>query len=152
MVLSEMGTLAEILASAATLVTLIYLALQIRTANKAMRSQSKEAMGSAQQPVWLAILENEKLSELYASGLAAADQLRGLEQMRFDILLSQLLNGFERLHYNAEHGLAESSHLEEMHITMRRFLDTPGGRAWWQEFNMEYPATFREYVNRKVYN
>jgi hypothetical protein len=148
--LDHATNIAEMTAAVATVVTLIYLAVQIRTSNVITKSESAREFSSTQQPVWLSIVEDEKLSELFALGLAGAEGISGLDRMRFNILLSQLLNGFQRVHYNAEHGIAETSHLDEMHTAMRRFLDNPGGRGWWHEFGKDYPPAFQKYVNSKV--
>ena len=70
MILSDAGLIAEIIASVATLMTLVYLGLQIRTSNVLTRSESARELAAAQQPVWLSIVENEKVSELFALGLS----------------------------------------------------------------------------------
>lgn len=103
--LDHATNIAEMTAAVATVVTLVYLAVQIRTSNVITKSESAREFSSTQQPVWLSIVEDEKLSELFALGLAGAEGISGLDRMQFNILLSQLLNGFQRVHYNADTGV-----------------------------------------------
>ena len=63
--IQDIGAIAEAIAAGAVLVTLVYLAMQIKETRKAIIAQAYQARSNVQQEADLRMMENDALLEIY---------------------------------------------------------------------------------------
>lgn len=102
MVLEDLGNIGDFLGGIGVVVTLLYLALQIRQNTKQLKADTLAAQtmaieGTASDVAkWIGeIVENRDLAELWSRGLLSIDQLDETDQLRFDYLGVQLLQAWQ---------------------------------------------------------
>lgn len=90
MTIEELGAPGELLAAVATIVTLIYLALQLRQNTAALRLSQSRAIESDAQNARGRFVTIRNVAELYIAGFTRPEALDQADRLRFHMLLDQL--------------------------------------------------------------
>jgi hypothetical protein len=146
MTIQEWGSLGEIVAAIATVVTLLYLALQMRANAAATRSEARAAHRTTIETTSLAIAQDPKLAVLFRAGLTDFDVLTPDQKIQFSFLLGLMVAGLDAAFEHFNSGLLENKQLDAVRNTVEPFLLAPGGRAWWKAYCSRYSPEFQEFV------
>jgi len=130
--IEELGSLGELVAAIATIATLAYLARQIRGSNLVARAEARRGAQRGGTATYLGIAQDPDVAALFVRGLADYRSLDPVEKTRFQFLLTGVLEGTMLTVGDADLGLRDDEDLERARNTTRRFLSTPGGRAWFR--------------------
>lgn len=124
------GAVGEIVGAIAVVVSLLYLASQIRTSNRAVKqAASKEMMDEIFS--WYGQLGADlSISELWIRGCAKDNTLTKPEFFQFDILMQQALVVWERMSHLEESGEIEQWFLDHVKSARRTLVRTPGFQSW----------------------
>ena len=147
MTLSNLGDLGDFLGGIGVVLTLIYLANQIRQNTRVVRIASLQQWVTTVATVNAGISQNSEFSRIYRAGTENAKSLEPHERLQFNMHLYQLFNTFESLFFQAEQGAIDQLFFEAKMETMRATLAQPGIRGWWDTFaagNLD--PRFREFV------
>jgi hypothetical protein len=141
------GAIAELLGAGGVVVTLVYLAGQIRRSNALSLAESHRHSYQAVAPSQLAVADNAELAATFRKGLVDRTGLSDDERVRFDMLLSHLIGGLsssitDKIALNIESGDLLSDH----RATLRVLLASPGGSEWWLLYREQYPPAFQRVV------
>ncbi len=125
------GAIGEILGAVAVLITLIYLATQIRQNTEQARLNSIQAVNasndSAFEPIY--IPEN---SLIFTKGQSSYSSLSDHEKLVFNMLMTRLIASFDSTTYQYLQG----SYDEELYWGTAEFysnfISSPGGSEWWE--------------------
>ena len=141
MIITELGSIGELLAAIATLGTVIYLALQIRQNSTLLQlAATKNTQDDADR--WRAyLIENKDIASLYRLGMQDPDSLDADDRLRFRMLMDQLFYGWQ----------AQFTQLDvDYHATREYWVQTllaPGGRKYWETSRQRFNPVFVEYVD-----
>ncbi len=139
--LEDLGNLGEFVGAIAVVVTLAYLALQIR--------QNTRALGHAEQRAiledgnnWRAnLIQDPKIAEIYRKGLLDPNALDPIEKLRFRMLLDALfvtwLYGFRAGRLTGYDGRSY----------VRGTLARPGGAQYWSDHKANFDPEFVQYID-----
>ena len=92
MTIQELGSLGELIAAIATVVTLIYLATQIRHNNKALAESTSAALNQSYASINSRISSDEQFAELFVRGRKDLRSLNPVEVERFRAFIQDILN------------------------------------------------------------
>jgi hypothetical protein len=139
--IQELGSIGEFVAAVATLITLVYLALQIKHNTKAIdlaaeRGNTEDASRWRQN-----LIQQPEVAELYRKGMLAPASLEPVERLRFRMLLDDL---FDHWTFQSKSGttFAEGN---RRHVAAT--LETPGGAAYWDSERSRFSVEFVGYVD-----
>ncbi len=137
----------EFLGGIAVIVSLIYLASQIRQNSKLMRSSTASATATSNTAVNTLIVQDPEVARIYSAGMADRSSMPEEDQLRFDALIGMLMN----LH-NQEHQFAQDEVIAPaVWVTRQRAVRTlfrlAGMKHWWNEWRDIYGDAFRDYVD-----
>jgi hypothetical protein len=90
--IQELGSLGELIAAVATVVTLIYLATQIRHNNKALDETTSAAVNASYASINSRISSDEQFAELFIRGRRDLGSLNPVEFERFRAFIQDILN------------------------------------------------------------
>ncbi len=139
------GAIGELLSAAAVVVTLVYLAAQIRQNNVAMRVAAKQEITRQFSDYTDLLLQNPDLHEINIRGQAGED-LQGLERGRFFILLQKATWYFASMHFQHEVQSLSEEEWRQSRELIRRYCDYPGYRTWWIENRRNYAPSFVSFI------
>lgn len=111
MTIQELGSLGELIAAIATVVTLIYLATQIRHNNKALAESTSGAINASYASINSRISSDEQFAELFVRGRQDIRSLSPVELERFRAFIQDILN----VSVYAD-GLHSSHNVEALHF------------------------------------
>jgi len=145
--LSDLGNLGDLLGGIGVVVTLVYLATQIRQNTRVARTATLQQWVAMAATVNNAISQSGEFARIYRAGCDDPKSLEPHERTQFNMHLFQLFNAFESLFFQAEQGAIDQSFFEAKMGTMRQSLASPGVRGWWDTFAIvNLDPRFREFV------
>jgi hypothetical protein len=137
---------AETIGAIAVIVTIGYLAVQIRQNTNAVRNSAAQQLleGIAELNQFLG--SDPQITDLWWRGTSNPDSLSEQEWNRFIHIASTMIRRMELMFLNHRQGLMDPQLWEGMANNMERWFSTPGMQRWFSEFGAVVHAEFREYV------
>ncbi|MBD1930427.1 MULTISPECIES: hypothetical protein [Cyanophyceae] len=143
----SIGDVTDIVQTIAVVVSLIYVAIQVREGTRAAKGATYQSIITAFAEIESRISQDAEVAGLYGSGQANIDNLNETEKARFNELMYSLFNLYENLHYQYNNKLLEEELWAGWCQNMRDHLAQPGVAAWWKSKNYLYAKSFCKYVN-----
>ena len=129
--LEALGNLGDFIGGLGVVITLLYLAIQIRRNTEQTRlntaGDSWSGILEAFEPVYYG--EN---TAIFQRGLAADSDLPAAEFLTFSFLMTRMLGQFELSLYQGRHGALDEELLEMHSRLVQTIVTSPGGRLWWE--------------------
>lgn len=143
MPISDLAALGEFVSSIAVLISLIYLAVQVRQATvQFRRSEDNEAQVQT-SAFRLANISDREVAKLFLSGLQEPDGLDAIDQFRHSLLLHEFM-GLAYQHWERQRLKISRAPMPAARI--RTVLSSAGGSRWWKQNRETYPQEFRDAV------
>ncbi len=132
MTIQDLGSIGEFVAAAATVATLVYLAVQIRQNTLSMRaSDYQDAVRSANE--WGALfVHHPETVAIFRKGLARPDSLDPGEDSEFTHFLEALLRNYAAARLLAGEGQIPTSVCDSYEHSLRYWFSSPEIREWWK--------------------
>jgi hypothetical protein len=146
----DINTLAawgEFIGGIAVVVSLIYLAGQIRQNSRLLRASTASATIDAFNDASSLIVQDPEVARIYWDGMADRSSLSEADQRRFDALVAMNFNQWNQEHQFAGDGVISPGVWDSRTRTLRRFLQLQGLRQWWNEWRDMYGDEFCEFVD-----
>jgi len=140
------GAVGEAVGAIAVVVTLAYLAMQIRRNTGATRAASHLAVIEALNQGNLAQARDAELAQIWVSGLKDRGVLTEVERQRFDSLCLAYFHVFDSLWYSAKVGTAERDLLLSEEKGFVYLMDSSGVYDWWEANPYAFSPEFRNYM------
>jgi hypothetical protein len=144
------GAVGEIVGAIAVVVSLLYLANQIHTSNRAVKqAASKEMMDEIFS--WYGQLSSDlSISELWIRGCAKDSTLTKPELFQFGILMQQALVVWERMSHLEESGEIEQWFLDHVQSARRTLAGTPGFQSWFEASQLQMSGRLRKKLKEEI--
>lgn len=128
--LETLGDLGDFLGGIGVIVTLVYLAIQIRRNTEQTRlntaGEAWSGIRDAYEPAY-----HGNNAEIFRLGLSGELDPSDADYMTFSMLMLRIISQFELSLYQARHGTLDDE-LFAMHARLARMnLTSRGGRTWW---------------------
>jgi hypothetical protein len=146
--IQELGSLGEFIAAIATVLTLIYLAIQIRANTRASAIDSHRSINSAGSAAVIAIADNRELAEILNRGLRDLGSLDEVELTRLSMIVSKILSATQQGYLESAEA-RDSTYLDVLASGIY-FMLAPGGRQWWRKNKMRWQTEFASWVNTRL--
>ena len=148
MSLDDLAKIGELVGAIGVVVSLLYLAREIRQNTKAVWLSAYDRYVAAGAGVRRSVIESPDVARIFSTGLAEPERLDALEQVRFRVFMLDLMQGFQ-----VQFAQMGASNLgrEEWQATcqtIRRVLVQPGGRRFWETHTSEFPPAFVREISR----
>jgi hypothetical protein len=138
MSLEDLGNIGEFVAAIAVVISLVYLAIQIRqntrqvdvnttALQQAAFDQAIQCFSRYRDP----ITRDTALAELYLTGLRDPDALNAPERLRFRHILMDLFLGYYSMYLRSQDSAFFGESWEANVPIIRDLLTYPGVGAWW---------------------
>jgi len=147
MSLTELSSIASIVSGAAVIVSIIYLALQIRQAAKNQRGTVHQMRAALSADVMLRIAESD-LSQSFRAGLTGDPEISETQFWRYFYAASAIMRTAENAFSQYQDGLVTDAHFESAKASARVFFGSPGYRALWQATRLSREPGFRAFMDQ----
>lgn len=150
-----LGNLGDFIGGIAVVVTLIYLAVQVRQNSHHVEASVRQARAQAiregmSADYAIAVAQDEKLMALYLKGLLDFDALDELERARFSFLLGHMFGQIESNLLMYQEGFMSEERSEAQRHHLRVHIAAPGVRTWWKQYSFYFTPTFHAIVNEEI--
>ena len=146
-----LGAIGELVGAAAVVISIIYLAIQIRQnteSNKTLTTQNLVNQNSdlvasyGGDPVRCALMQKGMLE-----GFAG---LTPEERFRFNCNMLAIYNQFELAFHQHEAGNLQTIIWQKFAYEIPIWISTPGGKAWYEQDKGRYSAEFNAYISKSL--
>ncbi len=131
------GAIGEILGAVAVLVTLVYLATQIRQNTEQARLSSIQAVNSSNDSAFEPIYIPEN-SAIFTKGQNSYTSLTEHEKVVFHMLMTRLIASFDSTTYQYLQGSYDEDLYWGTAVFYSSFIKSPGGSDWWKEAKVPF--------------
>jgi hypothetical protein len=144
------GAVGEVVGAAGVIISLLYLAVQIRGDARAKRAATTHDLSVATADALLAIANNPGLAEVYFRGIHDHASLDGAELPRFSALLGFMCRGWEDEFFQWREGHFDSRLWRGFDAAIDDFFAFPGVQTWWRTRSHWYSEPFQSLVEGKI--
>ena len=137
----------EFLGGIAVVVSLVYLASQIRQNSRLLRNSSAATMGAADLALGSLLAADPKLSAIVTSGLKDPASLSADDRIRFNVVIDMTMRAFLRSHAFAQTGGMDASIWQTEVRSYGGMMQSPGGQTWWSENRSMFSDDFGKFLD-----
>jgi hypothetical protein len=136
-----LAAVAELVGAIGVIVTIAYLALQIRQNSKLIASSLAESTRDALVETTRILASDREAARIFWCGIEDRSSLTDQERRQFDALLTLTFLGQRQAFLQGQ--IEEASDFQWI-------LGFPGVRDWWATYGSILPGPFRVYVDREL--
>jgi len=146
MVLEALGNIGDFLGGIGVVITLIYLATQIRRNTATVRANGAASHSEGLNNITLLLAQDSDARSVYFQGLSDYQSLSEDGQLQFDLLMQYFCQSLQRsLHLHRESAIHEEAWQETL-AAVAYLAARPGFRRWWKKWGPAYPTHFTEFI------
>jgi hypothetical protein len=146
MSLGDLANLGQIIGAIAVVISLFYVAYQIRQNTNAVRSATAQAVHEHFAKWYHLLAADGDLSQIVANGLLDYSSLSDQEKARFIATFMAFLSYSQNAFLKWREGLLASPLWMGWELLIMNLICAPGGRTFWKERSYLLGEEFRQYV------
>ena len=143
-----LGAIGEIVGAIAVILTLGYLAVQIRQNTRWLRASIADSHYRGVVDWITSVASDRELGKTFFVGIERFDKLSEDDQRQFLLLIFSQLKLFERLHYQLCQGNIEEELWNRETAALRLFVQSPVFETWWAARRDMFQADFQREIER----
>lgn len=144
---NAIGAMGEILGAVGVIITLIYLARQIRQNTRATRLATAQSISAAARDWNRPLLLDPELAWTFQVGTEDPTKLDEKEQARFIELCFSLFRMFEDAHYQHQQGALDADIWKGYERLYATYAKAPGFQAYWKRRKETFRPEFRDFID-----
>lgn len=138
------GAIAEVLGAVAVVVSIIYLARQVRQGvNSIDNATFSETATSWRECLGLTTQHTEE----FLRGLTQYPSMPPVDKWKFSSVMHGQMSNFENFHLKWQKGWLDEEQADRWRHLVIWYLAWPGVEQWWEQFSQIYTAQFQEHVS-----
>ena len=142
------GAAGEIVGAFAVVVSIIYLAGQVRNQTREARLTATRELSRDYRELVRSIAKDPELYEIYRRAVSSYNGLPDSDRMRIHLyVFSPIYGVLEQQYLHLTHGNIDLVFLESIRNRIAESARLPGIREWWERNRHIYGEEFRAYVD-----
>jgi hypothetical protein len=150
MSLEDLGNIGEFVAAVAVVVSLIYLAIQIRQNTESLHAASFQDIIREGNVFLRDLSVHPELARIWRSGLDSLEDLSSDEQARFHYLILSFYRRVENVFHQSRRHLMHDEDTRGPLASSFDALTRPGAREWWESNAFRFSPVMQEYVRQRL--
>ena len=146
--LEQLANLGEFLGGIAVIISLIYVAIQIRGNSRIQRSESYGRSLEMLRDVQARFATDDEYARMYNRGLVEPEALSVEDRLKFTWACTEMFGAFEYMHHQYLQGDMPEEIWVRWEQTLRFWLTYPGIRTWWVGRPTVFSETFTALCDR----
>ena len=139
-----LSTGAEVIGSVAVVVSVVYLAVQIKLGTKTLRTTMRDNAFQSLQEWNYAVAGDPDLASIISRGSKDLDSLNPKERARFIHIMFSFFKVWERLYLHYIEGSVDETVWMRNKLFLASYLHQPGCRYYWDNRKAAYDPRFQE--------
>jgi hypothetical protein len=142
------SAIGQLVGALAVVISLIYLAREVRSNARATRHASMRSMSDALTRWVQQLSEHPHLRELYYRGIHDFESLEGADLVGFSALMVALFRAYEDMYHLKLEGMAV--HVwRGLEVSFRDVNGYSGVQAWWRSRSHWFTEEFAKHINQQ---
>ena len=147
MTLQDLGNIGEFIAAVAVVVSLLYLAAQIRQNTRSVQASVYESTNRASSDALTQLGLDTEAAGIYLAGAQDYEALSEKDRLRFHAMLLATFNNFETLFYHHQRRNVDPELWSSRVVRLRWMVRAPGVAAWWSRTRPLFGESFQQFVD-----
>ena len=148
--LDAFGNIGDFVGGIGVIITLLYLAAQIRQNTKSSRTQSYQAAVAAISEWTREVGADAESSRIFQSGSLDFEALSESERVRFNLLMAALMRNLENIHFQYSNGAIDADTWVGWANRTASILAPAGAKVWGSSQEEAYAPAFRRFANSEM--
>jgi hypothetical protein len=140
------SAVSQLIGSVAVVVSVLYLAVQLKSSTRVARVAAMDAAAAALRDVTKPLMENAELSKLWRTGLENLEALSAEDQARFFHAVHQFLKALETIHYHYVYGLLDPQLWAGWRELLHHYVASPGIQFYLTRRSAVFSERFRNFI------
>lgn len=140
------NAVSQLISSIAVVVSVLYLAIQLRSSTRVARVAAMDAAAAALRDVTKPLMENAELARLWRIGLENLDALSPDDRARFFHAAHQFLKALETIHYHYVYGLLDPQLWAGWRELLHHYIATPGLNFYISRRSAVFSERFQKFL------
>ena len=142
-----LGNIGDFIGGFGVVVTVIYLAYQIRQNTLSTRVASHHSVVADISKWTLQIGLNPEATRIYRDGLVDLEKMSTEEQLQFSMLMGSLVRHYENIHFQHRSGAIDQGVWDGWSSRIRGNFRYAGARQWWVSQKSAFSAEFQAFID-----
>jgi hypothetical protein len=148
--LSQLGNLGNLLGGVAVVVTLLFLALQIRKQANESRLNATRELARSLIAQMISLAEDAEMCSIYLRGIKDYDGLPDTDRIRLSMHLHSTFRIYELAFLHASRTNVDKSYFASSEKTKFELLGFPGVQRWWERSNNLFESEFIAHIEKVI--
>lgn len=145
-----LGSAGELVGAVAVVVSVIYLALQIRGQTVESRLAATRDLASKRAETLRMLVSDDSLIEVWLKAIRDYEGLKGAERMKASLMFNLIMRNAEQDYLHRGTGHADDPYLESVDRVLSQNVASPGVQQWWATTGNLFNQGFQEHVNEMM--
>ncbi len=150
--LESLANLGEIIGAIAVVVSLIYLAAQVRQNTQAQRTENFSRALDRVAAMQSALSQDSETSVIFSKGVADPSKLTPRERLQFTWAMYELFGAFEFMFLASKTSSIPEEVWQRWSAAVAFWLSFSGVQAWWQVRPIPFTDSFSSYIESVLEN
>ena len=142
------SAVSQLVGSIAVVLSVLYLAIQLRSSTRVAKVAAQDAAASALRDVTKPFMENAELGRLWRAGLEDLSKLSSDDQARFFHAAHQFLKALETIHFHYTYGLLDAQLWRGWKELLRHYVASPGIAYYLELRGDVFSERFRTFLSQ----
>jgi hypothetical protein len=148
--LQDLANLGEFIGSVAVVLSLVYLAIQVRQNTASIRTENFARALERVSAMQSLLFENRDLAQLQAQGVLDPSTLTRVERLQLTWWLTEAFGAFEFMFHQAQSGALPDEVWGRWSASIAWWLSFPGVQAWWRAIPTPFSESFTSFVDAQI--
>ena len=145
------AAIAQVVGALAVVISLIYLALQIRSQTRESRLNATRELAQDFRNLVAEVANDETLFELFRQSLHHHDDLSEEDRVRIHMIFYNRIFGLhEQVHLHLKYENIDRMFLRSIQNRFAELMQTQGFQLWWERNSYIYTNEFQAYVGQII--
>jgi len=150
--LEQLGNIGDFIGGIGVIVTLVYLAVQIRSNTQTVRAASLEAVVHSHSQFLDRVATDPGTCRIWFSGLWEGAELSAEDSQRLLMLLMSAVRRWESAFYNVHQGTIEHSSWAGLHLEYTNVFASEGAKRHWPLIRLALSKKFLPFAEEAIRN
>ena len=150
MTIQDLGSIGELIAALVTVLTLGYLAIQLKMNTNVLRSQTFQQSSMDMSLTANAISSSNELASILIKAKDGLDILNPVERLRFHFWMLVAIRRFEAIYIQGVYGSIDPVRIKGFEKSIITLLASGGSNDWWKITKNAFSRDFVQYADEKL--
>ena len=144
--LESLANLGEVIGAVAVVVSLIYLAVQVRQSTQAQRTENFSRALDRIAAIQAALSQDSQTAVVFAKGVADSNELTPKQRIQFTWAMYELFGAFEFMYLASKTKSIPDEVWQRWSSAVAFWLSYPGTQTWWHARPIPFTNGFTSFV------